>query len=316
MSLDDIRSAHERLAGLAIDTPLVPLPTASGDRQIHLKLENLQPVGSFKLRPVGNSMLTKSQAALGAGVYTASSGNSAIAMAWMARRLGVPATAVVPDDAPRRKIEELRHLGARIVALPFEHWWRDIRSGVLPGVGGVYIDAAREPAALAGNGTIGLEILQALPDVEAIFTPFGGGALACGIACATRALNPKIKIIACELDSAQPLTAAMRAGGPIAVAHESGFVTGVGFASILPELWPLVSAMIDATVTVSLAEVEHAIRLLAGHNKVIAEGAGAIPVAAAMSERHPYRKLCAVVSGGNIDNAVLVRILGGDAPAR
>jgi threonine dehydratase len=186
--VEGILAARARLSGLAVATPCVRLNSPERDDEIHLKLENLQPIGSFKLRPIGNSVLSKPSATLAHGVYTASSGNSAIAISWMAKRLGIPATVIVTDSAPAGKVEHLRRLGAQIVTRPFERWWREVTEGVFPGIPGVCIDAAREPAALCGNGTIGLEILESLTDIEAIFTPFGSGALACGIACAVRAV--------------------------------------------------------------------------------------------------------------------------------
>jgi threonine dehydratase len=176
----------------------------------------------------------------------------------------------------------------------------------------VYIDAVRDPAAFAGNGTIAREIIEDLPDVEAIFVPFGGGGLACGIANALRALGSTAKVIVCELDSAHPFKSAREAGGPADSPCDPGFVTGVGFGSVLAEMWPVASRLIDDTLTVSLSEVVNAIKLLAESNKVIAEGAGAIPVAAALANRHPFRSVCAVVSGGNLAPALLAKILRGE----
>ena len=309
VSIDDIRAARDRIASVALTTPCVRLKSNAAGPTVHLKLENLQPVASFKLRAMANAMLSRPPADLANGVYTASSGNAAIAMSWMARHLGVAGTAIVADGAPPVKLEQIKRLGANIISQDFPTWWRNVCDVSFPGVPGVYVDAAREPAALSGNGTIGLEILEQFPEVEAIFTPVGSGAMACGIACAMRALKPDVKVIACELESAQPMTAAMEAGGPVERPYETGFVTGVGFGSILPEMWPLAKRMLDGTLTVSLDEVAAAIRLIAGKCKCIAEGAGAIPVAAALSGRHPYRNVCAVVSGGNIDQETLVRIL-------
>src|SRR5829696_2609229 len=161
-SIEDIQSAHRRLDGIALRTPAVKCGAAPAGKQLHLKLENLQPVGSFKLRPIGNAVLSKPASVLAAGIHTASSGNSALAVAWMARHVGVAATAVVPDNAPENKLELLRRLDARIVKLPFEQWWESIASGSHPGIDGLYIDAVRDPAALAGNGTAGVEILEDL----------------------------------------------------------------------------------------------------------------------------------------------------------
>jgi threonine dehydratase len=263
---------------------------------------------------VASAVLARPAESLRAGIYTVSSGNSALAVAYLAARLGIPASAIVSTGAPRAKLDGLRALGARIVEIPFDAWWRAIESCGVESECGTYIDAARDPAAIAGDGSLGVEILEQLPDVEAIFTPIGGGALACGIACAVRALRPGVKVIACELDSARPFGAALRAGKVVSTEARAGFVSGVGFHSVLPEMWPLAREVIDGAMTVSLAEVAAAIALLARHNKVIAEGAGAIPVAAALSGRHDFRRVCAVVSGGNLDVAKLCTILEGGVP--
>ena len=288
---------------------------ASADRPVHLKLENLQPAGSFKLRPIANAMLSRPRSALSAGVHTFSSGNSSVAMAWMARRIGITSTAVVPEGAPPSKLALLRALDARIVNQPFAEWWTAVTSGGGSQFESVYIDAVRDPAAFAGNGTIAWEILEDVPDVDAIFVPFGGGGLACGIANGLRAAGSKAKVIACELDTAHPFKSAREAGRPVESPCDPGFVTGVGFGSVLAEMWPLASRLIDDTLTVSLSEVVNAIKLLAESNKVVAEGAGAIPVAAALAYRHQFRNVCAVVSGGNLDPALLAKILR-DEPVR
>ncbi|HEY0271195.1 MAG TPA: pyridoxal-phosphate dependent enzyme, partial [Sphingomonas sp.] len=307
--------ARARLDGVAIRTPLLEYgQRGPSGAQVHLKLESLQPVGSFKARPIGNAVLVRDPAALAQGIYTASSGNSALGVAWMAARLGIAATAFVPVGAPEAKLGPLRALGARIEILPFPEWWDIIKASGRAGQEGCYIDAVRDPAAIAGDGVIGLEILEQLPDIDAIFAPFGGGGLIGGIACAVRALRPDVKIIACELETAAPLTAAFRAGGPIEVPFETGFVSGVGVGSVLPEMWPLLRDYIDGTITVPIAEVAGAIGTAARGNHVIAEGAGAISIAAAMSGRHPYKRVCAVVSGGNLDSASLARILEGGVP--
>jgi threonine dehydratase len=295
-------------------TPLVGCDIAPPGKTIRLKLENLQPIGSFKVRPIANAVLSRNRAELNAGIYTTSSGNSALGVAWMARRLGISATAVVPANAPEAKLEKLRHLGARIEVLANDVWWRAIEAGTLDDQEGVYIDAVRDPGSLAGDATIGVEILEQWPDVEAILVPFGGGGLACGIACAVRALRPEVKIIACELASAHPLQSAFDAGAPTAVAHDAGFVSGIGYGSVLPEMWPLLRAMIDKVVTVSLTQVAQTIRLLAENNRIVAEGAGAVSVAAALAAQYSHSKVCAVISGGNIDSELFAKILRGQPP--
>jgi threonine dehydratase len=308
----EIESARARLRGIVARTPTVRCAAATADQPVHLKLENLQPAGSFKLRPIANAMLTRPPDALSGGVHTYSSGNSALAMAWMAKRIGTTATAIVPEGAAESKLRLLRDLDARIVSQPFAQWWNAVTCGDGPRFNSVYIDAVRDPAAFAGNGTLALEILEDLPDVDAIFVPFGGGGLACGIANAVRALRPSVKVIVCELDTAHPFKAARAAGKPVDSTCDPGFVTGVGFGAILPEMWPVASRLIDDTMTVSLSEVARAIRLMAEGNKVIAEGAGAIAVAAALSNRHRFSTVCAVVSGGNLDPALLAKILRGE----
>jgi threonine dehydratase len=315
VSMPQIEAARARLEGLSIVSPVVDCDAAPAGKKVCLKLENLQPVGSFKIRPIGNAVLARAPADLSSGIYTTSTGNSALGLAWMARRLGIAATAVVPLNAPEAKLEKLRRLGTRIDMRPIDEWWRAIQTGALDGQEGVYIDAVRDPASLAGDATIGLEILAQSPDIEAILIPFGGGGLACGIACAVRALKPDVKIIACELTSAHPLKAAFDAGVPTETPHAPGFVSGVGFGSVLPEMWPLVSALIDDVISVSLTEVAAAIKTMVERNRVVAEGAGAVSVAAALSGRYAESKVCAVVSGGNLDSSILATILGGHVPA-
>jgi threonine dehydratase len=310
-----IAAARGRLEGLSLVSPLVPCDAAPAGKSVRLKLENLQPIGSFKIRPIGNAVLARTPADLTCGIYTTSTGNSALGVAWMARRLGIEATAVVPTNAPEAKLEKLRRLGARIEMRSIEEWWHAIRAGAVEGEKGVYIDAVRDPASLAGDATIGLEILAQAPDLEAILIPFGGGGLACGIACAVRAMQRDVKIIACELESAHPVQSAFKAGVPIETPHEPGFVSGVGFGTVLPEMWPLVRSMIDQVITVSLTEVAAAIKTMVEHNHIVAEGAGAVSVAAALSGRYAETRVCAVISGGNLDSSVLATILAGRTPS-
>ena len=309
-----IAAARARLKDLALVTPLVDCDVAPAGKSVRLKLENLQPIGSFKIRPIGNAVLSKAQADLDGGIYTTSSGNSALGVAWMARRLGIAATAVVPTNAPEAKLQKLRTLGARIDTRSNEEWWRAIEAGAIPDQEGFYIDAVRDTASVAGDATIGVEVLEEWSDVEAILVPFGGGALACGIACALRDLKPSVKVIACELVSAHPLKAAFDAGAPVKTPHDPGFISGVGYGCVLPEMWPLAKSMIDSVILVTLSEVAGAIRIMAEHNRVVAEGAGAVSVAAALSGRYPQSKVCAVVSGGNLDSQMLTTILAGSVP--
>src|ERR1700678_753391 len=214
VAMAQIEAARARLEGLSAVSPLVACGAAPAGKTVLLKLENLQAIGSFKIRPIGNAVLSRPAAGLRRGIYTTSTGNSALGVAHMARRLGIAATAIVPVNAPKAQLEKLRRLGTRIDVRPVEEWWQAIRNGTLEGQEGLYIDAVRDPASLAGDATIGLEILAQSPDIEAILIPFGGGGLSCGIACAVRAMRRNVKIIACELGSRHPVKSAFAAGMP------------------------------------------------------------------------------------------------------
>ena len=309
--LEEIQAAAARLAGSVLRTPLLRLPLAEAPAEIYLKLENLQPIGSFKLRGAGNAMALAATDALARGVYTASAGNMAQGVAWNARRLGISCRVVVPDHAPETKLAAIGRLGGEVIKLPFERWWQVIVTGEFAGLDGHFIHPVRDPAVIAGNGTIGLEILQDLPDVDAVVIPYGGGGLSAGIASAIRALKPETRIFAVEVETAAPLAASFAAGGPVEVEYVPSFVDGIGGKSVLPEMWALVRDSLDASLLVSLDELRAAIRLLAERQRVIAEGAGAASVAAALAGRAGPGKVVCVVSGGNIDSAVLAEILAG-----
>ncbi len=310
--LDDIRAARERLAGSVLRTPLVRLEVDDAPAEIWLKLENLQPIGSFKLRGAGNAMAVAPPEALRRGVYTASAGNMAQGVAWNARRLGVPCTVVVPDNAPRAKLDAIERLGARIVKAPYDAWWQVLVEHRFAGLDGLFIHPVSDPAVIAGNGTIGLEVAEDLPEVDAVLVPYGGGS--CGIAAALRELRPAAKVLACEVETAAPLAASLAAGAPRAIAHTASFVDGIGGKSVLEEMWPLASALLAGSKVVPLAEVAAAVRLLAERNRVVAEGAGATPVAAALAGTAGGGRVVCVVSGGNIDPHKLARILMGEVP--
>ncbi|HYM81261.1 MAG TPA: pyridoxal-phosphate dependent enzyme [Candidatus Limnocylindria bacterium] len=312
--LDDVLAARERIADLALRTPLIPLSIENAPAPIYLKLENLQPIGSFKLRGAANAMMAAGSGALTRGVLTASAGNMAQGVAWTARRLGVPCTVLVPDRAPEIKLAAIERLGARVVKLPFEEWWQTLVTHRVPRDLGRFIHPVCDRAVIAGNGTIGLEILEDLPDVETIVVPYGGGGLSCGIGTAVKALRPQVKLLACEVETATPLTTSLAAGMPAQTAHVPSFVDGIGAPSLLEEMWPMVRRLIDGAVVVSLAEVAAAIRLLVERAHVVAEGAGAASVAAALAGRAGTGPIVCVVSGGNLDREKLVAILAGEVP--
>jgi threonine dehydratase len=282
--------------------------------EIWLKLENLQPIGSFKLRGAGNAMSLAPRERLARGVYTASAGNMAQGVAWNARRLGIPCTVVVPDSAPQTKLAAIERLGARAVKLSYARWWQVLEDHGYPGIDGLFIHPVSDPAVIAGNGTIGLEILEDLPDADAVVVPFGGGGLSCGIASALRALRPAARVFASEVETAAPFAASLDAGRPVAVEHTPSFVDGIGGRSMLPEMWPLASALLAGSLVMSLAQIAAAVKLLAERNRVIAEGAGASSVAAALAGGAGQGKVVCVVSGGNIDPAKLAKILNGEVP--
>lgn len=313
-ALEEIRAARARIAGSALRTPLVRLNLDDTPAEIWLKLENLQPIGSFKLRGAGNAMGLLPLAALARGVYTASAGNMAQGVAWNARRLGVPCTVVVPEHAPQTKLAAIERLGGTIVRVPFDAWWKVIVEHHHRGIEGMFIHPVSDPAVIAGNGTIGLEILEDLPDVETVLVPYGGGGLSCGIASAIRALKAGVKVVACEVETATPLTASLAAGRPRQVDYTPSFVDGIGAKGVLDEMWPLASRLLDGACVVSLAEVAAAVKLLVERNRVVAEGAGAVPVAAALAGKGGAGKVVCVVSGGNIDAKTLAAILTGDLP--
>jgi threonine dehydratase len=309
-----IRAAAKRIAGSALRTPLVRLNVDDAPAEIWLKLENLQPIGSFKLRGAGNAIGLLTREALGAGVYTASAGNMAQGVAWNARRLGVPCTVVVPEHAPQTKLAAIERLGASIVPLPFDAWWNVLVEHGYAGIAGTFVHPVSDPAVIAGNGTIGLEILEDLPDVDTVLVPYGGGGLSCGIASAIRPSGRGVKVLGCEVETAAPLTAALAAGGPRPVPYTPSFVDGIGSKGLLEEMWPLASTLLDGSCVVSLDETASALRLLVERNRVVAEGAGATPVAAALSGRAGSGEIVCVVSGGNIDPGKLASILRGQQP--
>jgi threonine dehydratase len=312
--LEEIRAARGRIAGSALRTPLIRLNVEDAPAEIFLKLENLQPIGSFKLRGAGNAMATADPVALSRGVYTASAGNMAQGVAWNARRMKIPCTVVAPDHAPRTKLEAIERLGGRVIAVPFERWWQVLVERSYPGLEGLFIHPVSDPAVIAGNGTIGLEILEDLPEVDTILVPYGGGGLSVGIASAVRALRPQTRVLACEVETAAPLSAALRAGSPQEISYTPSFVDGIGGRGILAEMWPLAAKLLDGALAMSLAEIAAAIRVLTTRNRVIAEGAGATPVAAALSGKAGNGRIVCVVSGGNIDAAKLCAILEGRVP--
>lgn len=309
VTLADIEAARRNIAGIALRTPLIRLNGLDLPAEIYLKLENLQPIGSFKIRGAAQAMALLSPAQLERGVLTASAGNMAQGVAWRARQLNIPCTVVAPESAPEVKLRAIARLGGRVIKVPFERWWQTFQDRAFPGIDATFIHAFDDPHVMAGNGTIGLEILEDLPEAESIVIPWGGGGLSCGIASAVRALKPACKLFAAEVATAAPLAASLKAGTVQVVNHQPSFVDGIGSKTVFPQMLECARKRLDGSLVASLQEVASAVRMLAGSNRVIAEGAGACPVACALSGQAGGGKIVCVVSGGNIDASKLCEIL-------
>jgi threonine dehydratase len=308
-SLSSIGEARRSISGFAIRTPLVRLNVADSPAEIYLKLENLQPIGSFKIRGAANAMSLIPADQLKRGVLTASAGNMAQGVAWMAREHRVACTVIAPDTAPEAKLQAIERLGARTILVSFDEWWRTFERRAYPGVEGIYIHAFDDLAVMAGNGTIALEILEDIPDINAVVVPWGGGGLTCGIAAALRALKPDCRIYAAEVSTAAPLAASIANGSPQTIDYRPSFVDGIGGKSLFPSMFDRATQLIDGSLIASLDEVSSALRLIAERNRVIAEGAGACPVACALAGRAGSGKVVCIISGGNIDLSKLCGIL-------
>ncbi len=306
ISLDEIRRARERLGDDVLRTPLVRL-----DERIWLKLECLQPIGSFKLRGALSAVRAASPAELAGGVVTASAGNMAQGVAWAAREAGVRAWVVAPEDAPRAKLDAVERLGGEIISVSHEAWWQAMVDRRYEGVDGLFVHPVEDELVMAGNGTVGLEIVEDLDAFDTVITPWGGGGLTTGIASAVKALRPGVHIVTAEPETAAPLAAAMRAGEPTEIEFRPSFVDGAGGRALLPTMWERARELVDEAVAVPLDEVADAMRLLAARAHVVAEGAGALALAAA---RHREDRCVCVVSGANVDAAVLAKVLLGETP--
>ena len=313
IELPAIEAARGRIAGAAIRTPLVRLHVENAPAEIYLKLENLQPINSFKIRGATNAIMLAPAAERAKGLVTASAGNMAQGVAWAARELGVPATIAVPEHAPEAKLAAIERLGGRVLKLPYDDWWNTIITSHIDGVDGLFVHPVQDPGVMAGNGTIGLEILEDLPDPDAVVIPYGGGGLTAGIASAVRALRPATKIFTAEPETGAALAAAVAAGHPADVDYRASFVDGAGSRRVLDSMWPLVAPLVDRALVIPVGEAATAVRTLAERARVIAEGAGALAPAAALAGRAGTGKVVCVISGGNINLTKLSEILNGAA---
>jgi len=297
--LEEIKAAQRRIEGEVFRTPLVRLNIEDAPAEVYLKLETLQPIRSFKIRGACNALKLVPPEKLRNGVWTASAGNWAQGVAWYAQRNGIDCTIVVPDHIPQAKEDAIKRMGASVVKDTMDAFVETAFTRRYPGQEGYFVHPFSDPDVMAGTGTIGLEILEDLPDADVVLAPWGGGGLACGVASAVRALRTEAKVYACEVATAAPLAASLAAGEPLEdIPYKPSFVDGIGAPAIWPEMFNLARKVLDGSLVVELEEIADAIRLLAERDSVIAEGAGAASVAAALSGKGGTARLSASCPGG------------------
>ncbi len=313
ISIDEIRRAREVIDGVAVRTPLVRLDL-DADAEIWLKLELLQPVRSFKIRGAGNAVLQATDEELAKGVFTASAGNMAQGLCVAARLRGVPATIVVPDHAPQAKLDAIARYGGSVIKVSYDEWWNTMITGRHEGIDGLFVHPVDNERVMAGNGTIGLELLEQSSDFDAVVVPWGGGGLFTGIASAVKSERPGVQMWVAEPETGAPVTASRAAGEPVEVDFTPSFVDGSGARALIPHVWDIGGPLVDGSLALDLAKVADALRLVVERTRVVPEGAGALSVAAALSGQVPGKKIVCVISGGNIDTSVLARILTGETP--
>jgi threonine dehydratase len=313
ISLQAIEDAAKTVYQAAVRTPLVRLDLPFQDAaapEIFLKLECLQPIGSFKIRGAWNAVRALPQEVLREGVWTVSAGNAAQGVAFAARKAGAPCSVMVMDTAPETKLRSVARLGATIVKTAYDECWRTVEQHSSGRMRGTFVHPFDDDRFIAGNGTAGLEILEDLPDVDAIIAPLGGGGLLSGIGAAARALKPSVKIFAAEPETASPLALSFERGeASYFTGWAPSFVDGAGGKSVLPTMWPLLKELVNGSIVVSLDEARAAMKRTAERVHVVAEGAAACAVAAALSGRAGSGKIVAVVSGGNIDLAKFATLI-------
>jgi threonine dehydratase len=316
ISIDTIRAAADVVYDAAVRTPIVPFLAEPGGPEIYLKLETLQPIGSFKIRGAWNALRQLPRDAMRDGVWTVSAGNAAQGVALAARTAGVPCSVMVMDTAPETKLQAIQRLGAEIVPATHDECWRTVEAHGSPRMRGRFIHPFDDDGFIAGNGTAGLEIVEDLPDVDAVVAPLGGGGLLAGVAAALSQLRPETRVFAAEPETAAPFDASLKAGCASRFdAWQPSFVDGAGGPSVLPTMWPLLQRLVESSIVVSLKDVAAAMKLTAERVHVIAEGAAGCAIAAALSGRVPGKKIVAIVSGGNIDLAKFARLTGACEPS-
>jgi len=302
VTLDDIRGARERIAGTILRTPLVRLELGPNAPDIRLKLENLQPINAYKLRGAANAVAMLPDTERRRGVWTISAGNAGQGVAYAAAKAGVPCTVVAIETAPQAKLERMKALGATLVLVSYDAAWKALEDRAYPGVEGTFIHPFDDHNFIAGHGTMGLEILEDAPDTAAVIAGIGGGGLVVGIASAIKAVMPTIRVFGTEPETAAPAALSFATGSPqVFKEWKASFVDGAGGQSVFPRMWQRMQELVDGSIVVTLEETRHAMRMLAEKTRIIAEGAGALPLAAALTGKAGPGPIVAIVSGGNID---------------
>ena len=311
IDLAAIRDARERIAGTIVRTPLVRLELGPDAPDIRLKLENLQPINAYKLRGAANAVALLSEVERRRGVWTISAGNAGQGVAFAARRAGVPCTVVAIETAPAAKLERMRALGARLVLVSYERAWQALDDRAYPGVDGTFVHPFDDQNFITGHATMGLEILEDAPDTRAVIAAIGGGGLITGVGSAVKALKPPVRVWGAEPETASPAALSFERGSPQEFADwKATFVDGAGGKSVFPRMWQRMQPVADGSIVVTLEETKRAMRLMAEKARVIAEGAGALPLAAALTGKAGPGPIVAIVSGGNIDLEKFTQLIG------
>jgi threonine dehydratase len=302
IKLDEIKDARERVGKTIVRTPLIRLELGPNFPDIRLKLENLQPINAYKLRGAANAVAMLSESERKRGVWTVSAGNAGQGVAYAAREASVPCTVVAIETAPESKLERMRALGAKLVLVSYDVAWKTCDDRAFPGVEGTFVHPFDDDNFIAGHGTMGLEILEDVPDTKAVIAAIGGGGLITGVGSAIKAIKPDVKIFGVEPETAAPAALSFEKDLPQVFKNwEASFVDGAGGQSMFPRMWERMKPVVDGYIVVTLEETKKAMRLLAEKARVIAEGAGALSVAAALSGKAGQGPIAAIVSGGNID---------------
>ena len=311
IELAEIREARTRIANAIVRTPLVRLELGPDYPDIRLKLENLQPINAYKLRGAANAVAMLPESERKRGVWTISAGNAGQGVAYAARRAGVPCTVVVIETAPESKIERMRALGAKLIPVPYDVAWKALEERSYPGAGGTFVHPFDDHNFITGHGTMGLEILEDAPDTKAVIASIGGGGLITGVGSAIKALKPEIKVWGVEPETAAPAALSFEKGSPQVFKNwKASFVDGAGGQSMFPRMWERMKPVVDDYIVVTLDETKKAMRLMAEKARVISEGAGALPVAAALTGKAGKGPIVAIVSGGNIDMKKFCELIG------